>query len=118
VAWRDIDQQIADLAACDCFQVIDDDVDVPAGHERRRRLDDRPGKTHELAQAPRRALELEFRAKGWPREPGADADVWFTVRNSPMLWRQPPIHPVSRRGSGGGVGRGRTLITAMPDTQR
>ena len=32
---RDVDQQIADLAARDRLEVFDDRVDVPAGHERR-----------------------------------------------------------------------------------
>ena len=61
---RNVDQQIADLPAGDCFQMLDDRVDVPAGDERRGRLDDRPSLADELPQAAGSHLRVNLVPEG------------------------------------------------------
>ncbi len=61
VPRRDIDQQVPNLPIRDGFQVLAKSIDVPAGHKRRGRLQDRPGLPDERAQAARSQLFIDFR---------------------------------------------------------
>ena len=49
---RDVDQQVADMALGNRFQVLADGIQVPAGHKLRRGLDHRPSLADELTEAP------------------------------------------------------------------
>jgi hypothetical protein len=60
MAWRLVDQQVADLPAGDRFQVIDDGVNVPARDERSRWLDDRPSLENEVAEVARGYLRVKL----------------------------------------------------------
>jgi hypothetical protein len=51
VARRNVDQQIPNVTEGDGLEMLDNGVDVPAGHERRRWLDDQPRLARELAKA-------------------------------------------------------------------
>src|SRR5262249_33786296 len=51
VPGRHVYEQIADLAARYGLEVLDNGVDVPARHERRGRLDNRPRLAHKLPEA-------------------------------------------------------------------
>src|SRR5437867_4383453 len=63
---RNVDEQIPDLTAPDCLEVLNDRVNVPAGDEGRRRLDDRPGLPDELAKAARGQLRVNLVAQEGP----------------------------------------------------
>ena len=75
MARRNVDQQIADLAARDRFQVLDDGVDMPAGDERRGWLDDRPGETDELTQTARGQFAVNLVSEAGSSEQWCEAGV-------------------------------------------
>src|SRR5712692_7291525 len=66
VARRDIDQQIADLPPAYRLEMFADSVDVKAGNERRRRLDDMPTKSNKISETAFRFFRLYLRLAGEP----------------------------------------------------
>src|SRR5579864_1154656 len=65
VARRDIDQQIANVAASDGLEVIAERVDVEAWNERRLGFEDMPCLSNELAQASRGKFAIKLYAVDW-----------------------------------------------------
>jgi hypothetical protein len=57
---RDIDEQVSDLAVRYRLKVIDDGIDVEAGHKWRGWLDDPPGLTDELAETANGSFRVNF----------------------------------------------------------